>query len=336
MGTLAERNGRLDSGPGGAHKRGMAELKLKTVTRTQGNNRALKDGTVRPRSFAFDFEEVDPLIRAFRSMVRELKYDICEMALTTYVCAKAHGKRMTALPIFLVRAFHHGAIVVNTKAGIGSPKDLEGRKVGVNRGYTVTTGVWARAILQEEHGVDLSKVTWVLSGDEHVAEYRPPANVVPIEAGKDMAEMLISGELAAAINVQVDHPDVKPLIPNALEAGLAALKTRGLYPINHLIVVKDDLLAAHPDLAADIFDAFAESKRLYIEKLKAGTIESPTKVDEVYRKVMEIIGDPLPYGIEPNRHVLEELIRHALTQRIITEPVSVEELFAEGTRDLVA
>ena len=94
------------------------------------------------------------------------------MAITTYICAKAHGKPMTAIPVFLVRAFHHGAILVNTKAGIRSPKDLEGKRVGVNRGYTVTTGVWARGILQDEYGVDLDKVTWVLSGDEHVAEYQ--------------------------------------------------------------------------------------------------------------------------------------------------------------------
>ena len=126
----------------------MAELKLKTVTRTQGNNRALKDGTVKPRTFTFDFEEVNPLIAAFRRMVRGLEFDICELALTTYICARAHGKRITALPIFLVRAFHHGAIVVNTNSGIKSPKDLEGKKVGVHRGYTVTTGVWARGVLQ--------------------------------------------------------------------------------------------------------------------------------------------------------------------------------------------
>ena len=326
----------LDTHAADPHKDIMAELRLKTVTRTQGNNQALKDGTVRPLSFAFDFEEVDPLIRAFRRMVRELSYDICEMALTTYVCARAHGKRFTALPIFLVRAFHHGAILVNAKAGIGGPKDLEGRKVGVNRGYTVTTGVWARSILEDEHGVDLSKVTWVLSGDEHVAEYVPPANVVPIEAGKDMAAMLVSGELAAAIGITVDHPDVKPLIPNALEAGLAALRRRGLYPINHLIVVRDELLEEHRGLAEDIFNAFAESKRLYVERLRAGEIENPTKVDEVHRRVMDIIGDPLPYGMEPNRKVLEALIRHALTQRIIARPVTVEELFAERTHGLVA
>src|SRR4249920_3449696 len=197
----------------------MAGPKLKTVTRTQGNNQALKDGSVQPKTFEFAFEEVDPLIAAFRRMVRGNEFDICEMAITTYICARAHGKRMTAVPIFLVRAFHHGAILVNTKAGIRTPKDLEGKRVGVNRGYTVTTGVWARGILQQEYGVDLSKIIWVLSGDEHVAEYVPPANVVPIEKGKKMADMLTSGELVAAIGVDIDHPDVKPLIPNALEAG---------------------------------------------------------------------------------------------------------------------
>jgi 4,5-dihydroxyphthalate decarboxylase len=312
----------------------MPDLQLKTVTRTQGNNRALKDGTVKPQTFAFAFEEVDPLIAAFRRMVRGLEFDICEMAITTYICAKAHGKRMTAVPVFLVRAFHHGAILVNTKAGIARPKDLEGKRVGVNRGYTVTTGVWARSILQEEHGVDLSKITWVLSGDEHVAEYRPPANVVPIEAGKKMGDMLASGELAAAIGVEASSPDVKPLIPDALHAGLASLRRNGHYPINHLVVIKDDLLAKHPDLAADVFNAFAQAKRLYVERLKAGKIETPTEVDEVHKRVMAITGDPLPYGVAPNHHVIDALIGHALTQGIITKPVTAEELFATSTHGL--
>ncbi len=311
------------------------ELKLKTVTRTQGNNQALKDGSVRPKTFAFDFEEVDPLIAAFRRMVRGLEFDVCEMAITTYICAKAHGKRMTAVPVFLVRAFHHGAILVNTKAGIRTPKDLECRKVGVNRGYTVTTGVWARAILQAEHGVDLRKVTWVLSGDEHVAEYRAPENVVPIEPGKKMGDMLAAGELAAAIGVDIKHPDVAPLIPDALEAGLAALRTRGHYPINHTVVIKDELIAKYPDLAADVFGAFAEAKRRYLERLKAGRIEKPTEVDEVHRRVIEITGDPLPYGIAPNRKVIEELIGHAVTQGIIAKPVTAEALFAPSTHGLV-
>src|SRR4051812_47111422 len=250
----------------------MAGPKLTFVTRTQGNNKALKDGTVKPKSFEPEIVEVDPIIAAFRRMVRGNEFDICEMAITTYICAREHGKPMTAIPVFLVRAFHHGAILVNAKAGIRSPKDLEGKKVGVNRGYTVTTGVWARGVLQDEHGVDLSKITWVLSGDERVAEYKAPKNVVPMEAGKKMDEMLLSGELAAAIGAEVKSPEVKPLIPNALEAGLKALRERGQYPINHLVVIKEELATKYPDLAADVFNAFAESKRRYVERLRAGKI----------------------------------------------------------------
>ncbi|MDO8678550.1 MAG: ABC transporter substrate-binding protein [Acidobacteriota bacterium] len=308
---------------------------LKTVTRTQGNNQALKDGSVKPKTFDFDFEEIPVLVDAFRRMVREREFDICEMAITTYLCAREHGKRFTALPIFLVRAFHHGAIVYNVKAGIGVPKDLEGRKVGVNRGYTVTTGLWARSILQDEHGVDLSKITWVLSGDEHVAEYRPPANVVSMAQGKTLANMVATGELAAAIGVEVDHADVMPLIPNGEDAGLAALRHRGHYPINHLIVVKDDRLESAPDLAQDVFNTFTEAKRRYLQRLTAGAIDAPTEVDRMHQRVMEITGDPLPYGIGPNRRVLEDLIDHARTQGIITRTIAPEDMFPATTHGLV-
>ncbi len=312
-------------------------LRLKTVTRTQGCNAALKDGSIAPLGFAFDFEEVDPLIRAFRHMVRELEYDVCELAFTTYLCAKEHGKRFTALPIFLVRGFHHGAIVCNTRAGIKEPKDLEGKRVGVNRGYTVTTGVWARGVLADEHGVDLDRVTWVLSGDEHVAEYRPPANVVPIEPGKDLVEMLVAGELVAAIGVDVDHPDVAPLIPAATEAGFAALRGRGHYPINHLVVVRDELLEANPDLAVAVFSAFAAAKHRYVERLRGHAIESPTPADRTYERVLEITGgDPLPYGLAPNRATIEQLIDHAVSQGILARRPGVESLFPESTHDLVA
>jgi 4,5-dihydroxyphthalate decarboxylase len=147
--------------------------KLKTALVMRGHTQPLKDGTVKPRTFEFDFEDLPTIISAFRRMVRGLEFDIAEMAMTTYLCARAHGVPFTAIPVFPMRAFHHGAIVYNTSTGVRTPKDLEGRKVGVNRGYTVTTGLWARSILQHECGVDLSRVTWVLSGDEHVAAYRP-------------------------------------------------------------------------------------------------------------------------------------------------------------------
>ena len=313
----------------------MADLRLKTALATYGHTAPLKDGTHRPGSFEFDFEETPTIIQAFRRMVRGLEFDIAEMAMTTYLCARAHGKEFTAIPVFPMRAFHHGAILYNANRGSLAPKDLEGKKVGVNRGYTVTTGLWARSILQHEYGVDLGKVAWVLSGDEHVAEYRPPANVVPITAGQKLEDLLLSGEIAALSGAPVDAPGVQPLIADHNEAGFRALRERGLFPINHTVVVRNDVLAAHPRLAADLFDTFAAAKRTYLDRLRAGQIEQPTKNDVTYREVMAITGDPLPYGIEPNRRVLEALIGYCVEQGIIPKPFAVDDIFAPGTHHLV-
>jgi 4,5-dihydroxyphthalate decarboxylase len=168
-----------------------------------------------------------------------------------------------------------------------------------------------------------------------VAEWKPPANVIPIESGKKMEDLLLSGEIPAAIGVQVDSPDVRPLIPNAKEAGFDSLRDRGLYPINHTVVVKDDLLAAKPGLAADIFDAFADAKGLYVSRL-AGSSQPTSADDMFFKRVMDITGDPLPYGVSANRPMLEAIVRYAAEQGIISSPVSVEELFPPSTHTLTA
>jgi 4,5-dihydroxyphthalate decarboxylase len=314
----------------------MAGIRLKTVFRPLGHTEALRDGTVKPKNFEIEYEDVPALIQAFRRMVRSSEFDVCELAFTTYLCAKSHGKPFTALPIFPARVFHHGAVLVNTKAGIRNPKDLEGKTVGVHRGYTVTTGVWARSILQHEYDVDLKKITWLLSGDEHVQEFRPPANVVPLEKGKTLEDMLASCEIPAAVNIELDHPNVKSLIPNPSEAGFEALRTRGHYPINHTVVVRDELLSAHPDLAAALFLAFVEAKRRYVERLKSDQVAKPSKTDQMYKRVMHITGaDPLPYGVEPNRQMIEAVMQYAVEQEILPASLTMDALFAHGTLDLI-
>jgi len=177
-------------------------------------------------------------------------------------------------------------------------------------------------------------VTWVLSGDEHVEAYRPPPNVVAIAANETIDEQLACGELAAAINIKTDNPAFQPLISDPLEAGFAAYQSRGHYPINHLVAVRDDVLEAYPDVAVAVFNAFAESKDIYLQKLRAGEIEDPDSMDKLHARILELGGDPLPYGIEANRPVLEELIGHALTQKILTRPVQIESLFAKETLSL--
>ena len=172
-------------------------------------------------------------------------------------------------PPFSSPPFPPPPIVYNVKSGVQSPKDLEGKKVGV-RAYTVTTGVWVRGILATEYGVDLDKITWVVVDEEHVQEYRKPSNVIE-RPGANLGAMVAQGELAAAIGAgQVDSPDVKPLIPNAREAEAAWFRKTGIYPINHTVVVKDSLLRADPTLAPRLFNAFAEAKAAFLKQLSSG------------------------------------------------------------------
>ena len=310
-------------------------MTLKTVSRTQGNNRALKAGDISLPDFHLDFEEVPVLVQAFRKMVRELAYDVCEMALTTYICAKAHGAKMTAIPVFLVRDFHHDAILHHVPSGLESPKDLEGKSVGVNRGYTVTTGVWARSIIQEEFGVDLSQIEWGLSGDEHVEAYIPPSNVRVLE-NLDLEKQLINGELVATVGAKVVHPNVSTIFDDPFSAAISALKTRELYPINHTVVIRDELLDHNPDVALQVFDAFVSAKRIYVDQLKNNKIDNLSRADNVHLAAMEVVGDPLPYGVEANATVLETLMGHAVTQKIIPEAISLEDLFTKSLLNISA
>jgi len=169
-----------------------------------------------------------------------------------------------------------------------------------------------------------------------VAEYKPPSNVLPMEPGRELLGLVASGELAAGIGLDAKSPELQVLIPDAAEAGFKALRDRGHYPINHLIVVKDEVLDAHPGLAADLFEVFAHSKRRYVEALKGSRLEPPTPTDELYRRVMESTGkDPLPYGIGPNQQVLEGFVQDLVEQGIIDRPVALHDLFHPETHALV-
>ncbi len=283
-------------------------MALTTVIRTTPLVAALKDGRVEPDGYTLRFGEVQPITKAFRIMCRELAYDVCEMAATTYLVARDHGKQFTALPVFVTRGLHHTAIKARRP---GDPRELEGTRVGVNRGYTVTTGVWARGILATEYGVDLGRVTWVRSDDEHVAEFVPPPNVEDLRPGEELVDL-------PAVVGDVKSDELVPLIENADAAAVRALE-RGLWPVNHLVVVKDELLAAHPGVAAALVDAFERAKELYL----AGGDVQP-----LHARVRDLIGgDPLPYGLETNRAVVEQLVDHAFAQKILRRRPSVDELF---------
>jgi 4,5-dihydroxyphthalate decarboxylase len=305
---------------------------LKTAIATYPHTKGLKDGTVSVPGVEFEHVEISPIIGAFRRMCRTLEFDLCEMAITTYLTAKAHDKPFTALPVFVVRHFHHSPIVYNITSGVKSPKDLEGKKVGV-RAYTVTTGVWARGILASEYGVDLDKVNWVVVDEEHVQEYRKPANV--IERPKaNLAEMLAQGELAAAIGVgKLDSPDIKPLIPDAAAAEAAWYRKTGIYPINHTVVVKDALLQSDPSLAPRLFAGFKAAKAQFLKELASG-VELSGEAQALAKRRSLVGDDPLPNGLTSNRKALEAIIRFAHEQKILPRPVKPEEMFAANTLNL--
>ena len=238
--------------------------------------------------------------KLFDRMIHDLEFDISEMAIVTFLQLKQMGAAFTGLPLFPMRAFPQSTITYNVNSGITSPKDLEGRKVGV-RAYAGTAGVWARGLLASEYGVDLSKVTWVLTDIEHLGDMPNPSNTVSME-GASLPDMLTSGEIDAGIGVMgVDSPDVKPLISNAREAQADWFNKTGVFPINNTMVVRDEVLAANPDIAPAFFAAYKEAKALYLQRLKADGAQA--RDEEADQRYADIVGgDPLPIGIGRQPH----------------------------------
>jgi 4,5-dihydroxyphthalate decarboxylase len=261
----------------------------------------------------------------FRRMVRNLEFDVAEMALSTYICAREHGKEFTGIPIMLTRSFYHGGIAVNAKSGIESPADLAGRRVGV-RSYTYTPGVWTRGILQTAYGLDLESVNWVITGDEHVAEYEAPSYVKYVD-NSDLAGQLISGEIDAAIGAgPIDSPEVRPLFSEPAKSDSQWFDEYGIYPISHMMVVKNQQLEDNPWLAEELYSLFESAKKPLMEQLDSGT--SLSGEDANIQNMARIVGgDPLPFGLESSRKTLETFIQFTLDQQIIHDSVTADELF---------
>ena len=309
--------------------------KLIVPTRSYGLMREMKTKNTINDGLELQFPEAENILVWARKMVREMAYDICEMPFTTYLAAKSVGKKFTALPLFITRNFHHQAIHVNTESGLNDPKEMEGKTAGIVRGYTVTTGVWARYVLSSEYEVELNKVHWTCTDDEHVAEFNLPSFADYASMGKSFEEMFANDNIVAAVGTLPEPvKNVQPLIGNPQEAGFASYRRSGVYPVNHGIVVKDELLEKYPGLAVDLFHALKSSKDKYLSSInKEGNLTAEDQLTvELERGVG---GDPFPYGIEPNRLALEALTQTAYDQLITPRKFSVEELFAEGTHDLV-
>jgi 4,5-dihydroxyphthalate decarboxylase len=315
---------------------------LKIAVAEYPHTAAVRNGSIAIEGVDAEFLNVQPQIAAFRRMVRQLEFHVCELAPTTYIAARAYGAPFTALPIFVWRRFHHGGLLVRPDAGIQAPKDLEGKKVGV-RAYSVTTGVWTRSILTGEFGLDSSKVTWVVDDEEHVTQLQLPPNVIHARDGESLADLMAKGELAAGFQgnagvgrsgspasgwktVESHYPD---LFPNAAELEADWYRRTGIYPMHGTIVVKDLVLAEHPWIARSILDAFSRAKNEWLERLAAnGANGSPD--NHRYLELRKIVGhDPLPYGIAPNLATINALEEAAFKQGLTPRRMSVDELFVD-------
>jgi 4,5-dihydroxyphthalate decarboxylase len=256
----------------------------------------------RARTDRFEFAEFQGSVATmFKRVVRNLEFDVAEMAIMTYLVAKAHGKPYRLLPFVVMARFQHPYLVFNSeKTPALTPEQLAGKRVGV-RSYSVTTGAWIRGILAEDHGVDLARIQWVTFEEAHVAEFRDPPNVQRAPAGKDINAMLAAGEVDAAILGAIPKDDkLKPLIRDPEAAGKRWGEKHRAIQLNHLVGVKNSVSKATAD---EIYGLLLESKKA--------------------------AGDPpmLPHGLEANRRNLEVAIDCAYKQSMIPRRFKVEELF---------
>jgi 4,5-dihydroxyphthalate decarboxylase len=248
------------------------------------------------------FEDIRPPSAGFKRVVRGLEFDVAELAITTFLMAKAAGRPYRLLPAVVLARMQHPRLVRNAERGALAPRDLEGRRVGV-RSYSVTTGMWIRGILAEDHGVDCDRITWVTFEEAHVAEFRDPPNVERAPAGRKLEEMLLAGEIDAAVtgDAPITDPRILPVIPDAEAAARAWRARTGAIQINHMVAVKDSVSETQAEaLVGQLVESFAA----------AGNPEMN------------------PIGLEPNRRNLEVAIDYVHRQRLIPRRYAVEELLA--------
>ena len=285
---------------------------LRVALKRYPTTKGLLDGVVADPRLAFDFQEIEPIHRAFAPMAREQAFDVSEIAIFTFLQAFNYDKPLVLLPVALAARFQHGCLIYNSRFHERlTPDMLPGKKVGV-RAYTQTTGAWVRDILAQEYGVDLESVRWITFEGAHLAEYREPSFVTRAQTG-DVLSLLMAGEIDAAIlgNDLPDDPIVKPVIEDAAVAAKHAYAKTGLIPINHVLCVTRDLARERPDDVRAIYDLFRKSKAM----------APPPAADAP---------DLRPIGFAAVSPSLDHVIDLAFQQKMIDRRFSLDELFAEA------
>jgi len=290
------------------------KVKLHTLLGDYPNVKLFKSGQIKSDIVDLDFDDVKVPSTAFKPLVREGKYDLGELAITTYLLAKTFSKPYVLIPATVMARGQLHTLAYNPERGTITPKDLHGKRVGV-RAYSVTTGVWVRGMLQELYDVDFKRINWVTFEDAHVAEYKDPAWVQRAPAGKEISKMLLDGELDAAIlGDKFPDPKLKTVVPDAEAANKKWAETHGGMPTNHLMVIRDQISKTRPDVVREVFRMLREARAA--DTASQGPL------------------DPYRFGVEPNRRAFEQIIAFAHNQQLIPKKFTVDELFDDTTRAL--
>jgi 4,5-dihydroxyphthalate decarboxylase len=306
----------------------------------------LYTGEVQPVGIDLKFIANDEPRDIFDRMGGKLEFDASEMSSSELISRLGTGQcPFVAIPAFASRVFRHGFIFYNAKSGIRTPKDLEGRRVGVPL-YTMSAAIWIRGLLQHEYGVDLTKIRWVQGALKKAGAHGSPT-VAPLlkqptmeinKTGKSLSRLLADGDIDAVISSRPvegigSNPDLRRMFPSYREVEKEYYRRTRIFPIMHLIAIRRDVHEAHPFVAQSLYDALCQAKdRALVQMKERGALRYmlpwlPADMDEID----EVFGgDPWPYGIEANRPTLEALVQYMVEQHIIAKRIPIEDLFVAG------
>ena len=320
-------------------------LKLRFASGGYDRMEAIQRGIISPDGIELDFNEINAPRRIFDGLLGDGIFDVSELSTSEFITRMLGGNfPFVGIPVFPSRAFRHGFIFINSHSHIDSPKDLEGKLIGVPQ-HSQTAAVWIRGHMLDDYHVDWSKVRWLegsveVAGEHAKIETTSPLVPIQLEAntsGKSMSDLLASGEIDAILGSRrpeslSQHPDVVRLFPNYREAERDFYQRTRIHPVMHVVAIRQDIYEKDPWIAGSLYQAFDASKNWALERLRISAAQHSMlpfmfadmdEVDELFD------GDPWPYGIEPNRPTLEALVRHLKEQHFITETPPIEDLFVK-------
>lgn len=324
----------------------MALLPITLAAANYDRTRALIDGSVRPEGIDLNFIPL-AVEEVFWRMTRYQEFDASEMSGSAYLVERSRPEpRFIAIPVFLSRTFRHSTIYVHSGCGVNRPEDLAGRRVGIPE-YGLTALAWVRAFLQHDYGVRPSQIRWMVGGQERPGrEERAPVqlpadiSIEPIPPSETLNSMIVSGAIDAMIAPRMPRPfaegspGIRRLFPSFREVEEDYYRRTGLFPIMHVVTIREDIYRRHRWVAESLYKAFCQARDEALQALfepNALAVSLPWIIAEAERERAIFGPDLWSYGVEPNRRTLEAMVAYHVEQGLIPKSIPIEQLFAEPT-----